>query len=199
MKVILMKGKRRLNRESRRRKKKFHRKIILIFILLIILMVVIRNTYSRYSSYGTSAADVDVAFYFVKGETLSEDIVLDEIAPGNSYTYTFSVANNNGIQRTETALKYTITIKATTNLPLTYKLYVNDGNENIIEEYEITKDEDETYFKTMKSAEKTFGFKENEEDTYKLEITFPEEYNSMEYQGTIEYLEMKIDAQQIVQ
>jgi hypothetical protein len=194
-----MKGKERLSRESRRRKKKVYRKIMLIFILMIILTLVIRNTYSRYSSSGTSSADVDVAFYFVKEETISDDIVLDEMIPGATYTYTFSVANHNETQRTETALKYNITIKTTTNLPLTYKLYINDGTENIIEEYETSQDENQTYFKIMTTEERTFGFEEDEKDTYKLEIIFPEEYSDMEYQGTIEYLEMKIDAQQLVQ
>lgn len=183
----------------RRRTNKFYNKIIIIFVLVVILILTIKGTLARYSSSGKSEANVDVAFYLVKEQTLSQTIALEEIMPSdNVYTYTFSVANNDGTNRTETALKYTIAIRMTTNLPLTYSLYVNDGTENLFEGYTTEQDEHGTYFKTITSSENTFGFETNEQNTYKLEVRFPKEYNSVEYQGIIEALEIKVNSQQIV-
>ena len=183
----------------RRKNNKFYKKIILIFILLVLLIVGIKSTIARYSSSGQSSANVDVAFYLIKEQELSQTIALSEMMPSDDvYTYTFSVANNDGTDRTETALKYTIAIRMTTNLPLTYELYMNDGSENLFEGYSTETDADGTYFKTITSSEETFGFVANEQNTYKLQVKFPKEYNSVEYQGIIEALEIKINSQQIV-
>ena len=138
---------------TRRRTNKFYNKIIIIFVLLIILVLVLKTTLARYSSSGKSEANVDVAFYLLKEQTLSQTIALEEMQPSDDiYTYTFSVANNDGTDRTETALKYTIAIRMTTNLPLTYGLYMNDGTENLFDNIE-TKQELQnciiTYFKNI--------------------------------------------------
>ena len=112
----------------RRRKINLYKKIILIIILLIFLLLVIKGTLARYSSSGQSEANVDVAFYLLKEEEISQIIALEEMMPSDDvYTYTFSVANNDGTDRTETALKYTISIKMTTNLPLTYSKPKSEG------------------------------------------------------------------------
>ena len=183
----------------RRRKINLYKKIILIIILLIFLLLVIKGTLARYSSSGQSEANVDVAFYLLKEEEISQTIALEEMMPSDDvYTYTFSIANNDGTNRTETALKYTISIRMTTNLPLTYELYMNDGTNNLFEGYTTEQDEFGTYFKTITSSENTFGFEQDETNTYKLQVKFPPEYNSVEYQGIIEALEITVDSQQII-
>lgn len=184
---------------GKRRTKNFYSKIILIFILLVLLVVGIKGTLARYSSSGKSQADVNVAFYLLKEQELSQTIALEEMMPSDEvYTYTFSVANNDGTNRTETALKYTISIRMTTNLPLTYELYVNNGTENLFAGYTTEQDSDGTYFKTITSTEETFGFEADEQNTYELKVKFPKEYNSVEHQGIIEALEIKVNSQQIV-
>lgn len=183
----------------RRRRKKLNNKILLIFVLLIILMLMIKGTLARYASSGNSKANVDVAFYLLKEEQISQTITLSEIEPNSKvHTYAFSVANNDGTKRTETALKYKITIKTTTNLPLTYELYVDDSEENLFEEYLTETDADGMFFKTFTTGERKFGYKENESDIYTLKIVFPEEYNWVDYQGIIDALEIKIDSEQII-
>ena len=52
--------------------------------------------------------------------------------------------------------------------------------------------------KTITSSENTFGFEQDETNTYRLEVTFPPEYNSVEYQGIIEALEITVDSQQLI-
>lgn len=183
----------------RRRSRKFYNKIIIIFALLVLFLLGIRGALARYSSSGKSEANVDVAFYLLKEEELSQTIKLEEMMPSDEInTYTFSIANNDGTDRTETALKYTISIRMTTNLPLTYELYMNEGTENLFAGYTTEQDEHKTYFKTITSTEETFGFEKNEKNIYKLQVKFPKEYNSVEYQGIIEALEIKVKSEQIV-
>ena len=139
-------------------------------------------------------------FYLLKEQTLSQTIALEEMQPSDDiYTYTFSVANNDGINRTETALKYTIAIRMTTNLPLTYALYMNDGTENLFDNIETKQDNDGTYFKTITSKETTFGFETDEINTYRLEVKFPMEYNSVEYQGIIEGIIITVKSKQVIE
>lgn len=184
---------------SKKRTHKVYNKIILIIALLAVLVLILKGTLARYSSTGESSANVDVAFFLLKEQELSQTIALEEMMPSDDvYTYTFSVANNDGTSRTETALKYKIAIRMTTNLPLIYELYLNDGTENLFASYETEQDEHGTWFKTITSTEKTFGFEANETNTYKLQVSFPTAYNSVEYQGIIEALEIKVNAQQIV-
>ena len=117
---------------KRLRTNKLYSKIILIFVLVVILILILRGTLARYSSSGESSANVDVAFYLIKEQELSETIKLEEMKPSNEvYTYTFSVANNDGTNRTETALKYTIAIMIAT-FTATPKIKVNTGTKLVI-------------------------------------------------------------------
>lgn len=184
-------------REMKRKRAQLYRKVFLLLIIIIISIITINGTMARYSSSGEAESNVDIAFYLLKEQTISQEIVLDNIEPSNNvYTYNFSVANYDEANRTEVALEYTIEIKVTTNLPLTYKLYVNDGTEDLFENYETLQDEYGTYFKKIVSSKNIFGFTQNEKNSYRLEISFPMEYNSIEYQGIAEALEIKINAEQ---
>lgn len=186
-------------REIRRKRIQLYRKIFILFVIIIISGIIIKGTLARYSSSGESESDVDIAFYLLNEETISKEIVLENMEPRDeAYTYNFSVANNDGTNRTEVALEYTIEINVTTNLPLTYKLYINDGTEDLFENYETIQDEHQTYFKKIVASKNTFGFTENEKNTYRLEIIFPIEYNSTQYQGIAEALEIKVNAQQMI-
>lgn len=184
-------------REIKRKKVQLYRKVFFLLFIIIIAIITIKSTLARYSSSGEAESDVDIAFYLLNEQTISKDIILKDMEPSDEiYSYYFSVANNDGNNRTEVALDYTIEIKVTTNLPLIYKLYLNDGTEDLFKNYETIQDEHGTYFKKLISSENTLGFTENEKNTYRLEISFPIEYNSIDYQGIAEALEIKVSAQQ---
>lgn len=187
-----------MNRSNRRKKRKEYSRKILLLIVLVLFILVINKTFSRFSSAGKSAADVDVAFYILEEKTMSENIVLRDIQPGWKQDYTFSVANNDGTSISETAMQYTIAIRTTTNLPLKYKLYKNNEESAGIVENKITKDEDGVYYRIINFQEEQFGIEKKEENIYKIEITLPEEYNESKYQNILETIELKIDSKQII-
>lgn len=183
---------------TRRRRKSYRKKIKYIrlaFIIILLFMTgrFIQNAFARYRSTATAQADVDLAFYFVKAGDISQDLKLERILPSeNKYRYSFSVANYDENNRTETSLDYTIEIKTTTNLPLNFSIFKQGETTNRIISSEAIADDDGTYFKYITATGDSFGFNENEEDYYQIEIEFPEAYNSSEYEGIVEYLQLTV-------
>ena len=108
---------------------KFNRVSILI-ILFLLLLIVVPFTYSKFFSSAKSDAKVDTAFYILKADYYETNICIDDIAPSDDvYTYDFSVLNNDGKNRAETNMEYTLKIVTTTNLPLSYALYKNESQQ----------------------------------------------------------------------
>ena len=188
-----------MGRARRRKKAKLiYIKFAFLVILAIIAISLIRNSIAKYRSSATSNANVDLAFYLFREEDISQDLRLESILPRTEpYEYSFSVANNDGTDRTETAIHYTIELKTTTNLPLNFKVYNStDMTNDLVESTETTQDADGTYFKKIKVAGGNFGFRQDEQATYKIHVEFPEEYNNSKYEGIIEYVQITIKSMQ---
>jgi len=182
----------------RKRARKMYTRFVFLVILAIIATVLVRNTNARYRSSGQGSAPADIAFYLMKETSLSQNLKIASILPrASAYEYTFSVANNDGTNRTETALQYTIKLKTTTNLPLSYAVYAaGDTTTNLITNVNTAPDSDGTYFTTMDVAGGNLGFATNEQNNYVLNVTFPATYNTSEYEGIIEYVQITVNSSQ---
>ncbi len=188
-----------MGRARRRRKARLMYIKFIIFIILFILAIsLIKNTFAKYRSTGSSNANVDLAFYLFQEQSISQDIKLASILPRvQPYNYTFSVANNNGTDRTDTALTYTIELKTTTNLPLNYAVYTqSDTTTNLITSTSTTQDDDGTYFKYLNVQGGEFGYSTNESVNYILQVEFPQEYAVSEYEAIVEYIQITINSSQ---
>jgi len=188
-----------MGRARRRRKAKLmYIKLTFFIILAIVAISLIRNSVAKYRSTARSNADVDLAFYMFQATDISQDLKLASILPRVApYEYTFSVANNNGTDRTETAIHYTIEFKTTTNLPLNFKVYNSqDMTTDLVESSETRADDDGTYFKYIKVTGGNLGFEQDEQVTYKIHVEFPEDYNLAEYEGIVEYVKISIKSTQ---
>lgn len=180
-------------------------RLTLILIIFIILLIIVPITYSKFQSDANSNADVKTAFYIIDSNSENKQIVLDKMIPQDEpYTYNFIVANNNGEKRCETNMEYTLTITTTTNLPLTYKLYLNEkytdlNSKNIIISEETAPDDDGTYFKTIKTNKLTFSHEKDESNIYQLVVEFPKQYNTTDYQDSVEAIIINVDSKQIVE
>ena len=78
---------------------------------------------SRYinGEEGTNNKNIDLSNSTIDGYVPRNKKVL-------TYPYQYLlISNNNGEKRCETNMEYTLTITTTTNLPLTYKLYLNES------------------------------------------------------------------------
>lgn len=176
----------------------------LLVVLLLVSIFLIPTTYSRYVTNTSSDAEARVAFYLLKTDYQTDVILLDEITPRNNpYTYTFTVSNYNGTQRTETNMQYDLTIRTTTNLPLEYKLYMNsvytDANaEDAITTSQVIQDSDGTYFNRFGTDTEYFSHSYNETNTYQLVVYFPATYVHEMYQDIVESIEITVNSKQIM-
>lgn len=187
--------------------KKFlkYNRLTIAIIILALLIFIIPITYSKFQTSTTQNANIETAFYLIDSTYETKTIKLDNLVPSdNTYTYNFTVANNDGTKRAETDIEYTINIKTTTNLPLTYALYLNqqytdtDSTDVIIND--ITEaDENGTYFKKMTTDSTIFSHQKDENNFYQLTVIFPKEYDDFEYQGIIEGIFITVESKQIIE
>lgn len=173
-------------------------------IVLALLMILVPITYSRFSSVISSDTDIETAFYVISLEYESKSIKLDNLVPRDEvYVYNFTVANNDGVDRCETDMEYSLEITTTTNLPLSYSLYLNEehdsnGASSVIVSDVIDKDEDGTYFRHMLTDKREFTYKKDEVDTYQLVVSFPLIYDDFKYQDVVEGIIISVNSKQIV-
>ena len=179
-------------------------KLLILVFVLILLIKMISFTYSKYESRANTKPNIIVAFYVLNKDYQSMNLNLDELVPREEpYIYTFSISNTKGQKRCQTDLEYELSIKTTTNLPITYELYknqnYNDDNATSIKKTdEIIQDEDGTYFRIITTETESFSFREDETNIYQLVVHFPQEYNTINYQDIIEGIEITVNSKQII-
>lgn len=186
-----------MQRRRKRKTRQLYFTVVFWIVIILFAINIIKSTTAKYKSTGTSSANVDLAYYVLKEQSISQELKLQSILPRDeAYVYTFSVANYNGTERTQTVLEYTLKLKTTTNLPLQYSVHLDGENTELITETRTEQDSDGTYFKYITIQGDEFGFRQNEENIYKLEVVFPKQYNHSEYEGIIEYIELTVDSKQ---
>lgn len=174
--------------------------VICVFLILFFIIY----TVSRYKSDAESNANIQTALYLLKEDHQTMNISLDSMIPSDTpYVYTFSISNNDGKNRTEVNLEYDLKITTTTNLPLTYQLYLNQdytnpNSTNIIKENEVNQDEYGTYFRHISTDTQKFDFNTDKTNIYTLVIYFDSKYKDIKYQDIIEGIEINVDSKQIV-
>lgn len=178
-------------------------KLIILILCCLIIARIFVLVLSKYESISNSYANVDIAFYLLKEDYKTMTLNLASIVPqNNEYVFDFSIGNQDSKEVAEIDLEYELTLKATTNLPLTYKLYMNEQYTdeeatNIIVSNVAECDEYGTYFRKMTTEKITLPYTEGKTNLYQLVITFPTNYNNENYQDIIELLEIIVNANQV--
>lgn len=173
--------------------------LVCIIISVICLFMSLRKTFSRYQSQATTETKVDVAFWLVSDTVQAQNVVLQDLEPGETKDCTFSVSNYNGTIRTKTSIDYKIVVKTTTNLPLTYEVYKQTdlGEEKCTPENErLIQDDDGTYYKELTFSGFNLGYQSDETTTYKLKATFPAANNNAALADLVECVNLQINAEQ---
>lgn len=175
-------------------------KMLVILFCVFIIFFIIKGTLSKYQSQASAKGSLSTAMFIVDEGFQSMNLNLNSIVPRDKpYEYEFVIANTDGTNRAEVNLEYELKIVTTTNLPLDYELYLNGGKINIITDTKIELDEHSTYFKTMLTEKKQFGFTKDESNTYKLVVYFPSIYKDIIYQDIIEGIEIQVNSSQIIE
>ena len=176
-------------------------KITLIFILIAILFVLVPVVYSKFFSNTIGENNVETAYYILKPDYHMVDTLnLGDLIPRDEpYVHTFSISNTDGTNRLETELNYSLEIITTTNLPLTYEIYLNGNYDvNIISSEDVYQDEYSTYFKKINVPSRFMGFNRDITDTYTLKVYFPSTYKDIKYQNIPELFEVDIKSKQVI-
>lgn len=188
-----------INKKLRR----LYAKLVILVLCFLIIARIFVLVLSKYESISNSYANVDIAFYLLKEDFQTMTLNLASILPqNNAYTFEFSIGNQAGEDIAEVDIEYELTLRTTTNLPLTYELYMNQSYTdqwatNIIKENTVNLDENGTYFRTMTTDKITLKYTEGKTNLYQLVVYFPEDYNQEKYQDIIELLEINVNGQQV--
>lgn len=180
-------------------------RVTILLVIFAILMLIIPITYSVLKTDTSSDYKLDTAFYILKSDYYEKEIKLGEIYPSdNPFVYNFSISNFDGNKRLETLMDYYLKIVTTTNLPLSYELYMNqdyndsDAKSIVINDH-IDADSNGTYFRYLETDVQRFGFDVDTTNKYQLVVKFPKEYESFEYQGILEYVGIVIESKQVIE
>lgn len=177
--------------------------IFLISLFVILVLGISGVTYAKYEMHANSVAPLEYALYILDTKPISDTVKLSEVKPSNNeYVYAFSVSNFKDKKRLETNLEYNLSIKVTTNLPLEYRLVVNDdyntNKDNAFVSDEVIQDSDGTYFRVMNAPSSGFSYKEDETNYYYLIVSFPLNYIDSKYQSITEFISIEINSNQVI-
>ena len=185
------------------KKRIVYTKLVILILCFFISLRIFVLVLSKYESISNSNANLDIAFYLLKEDYQTMTTNLASIEPrDNAYVFNISIGNQDGEKKAEVDLIYDLTIRTTTNLPLTYDLYMNqqfDDNDavSIIKENVISQDENMTYFRTITTEPITLRYTIGTTNVYQLVVYFPKDYNKENYQDIIEALEITVEAKQV--
>lgn len=183
--------------------RRLYAKLVILVLCFLIIARIFVLVLSKYESISNSYANVDIAFYLLNEDYKTMTLNLASLLPqDNAYTFEFSIGNQAGEETAEVDIEYELTLRTTTNLPLTYELYMNQaytdtGATNIIKENTVAQDEYGTYFRTMTTEKITLPYTEAKTNLYQLVVYFPEDYDQEKYQDIIELLEINVNGQQV--
>ena len=173
--------------------------IMIVAVLLIGALVVFPATFSRYVANGSSEAKVKIAFSLLRVDDLHHTIKLEEILPNDQYQeYPFAVRNydENG-NRIDVNMKYTVTLRTTTNIPISYELYDGEGHA-ISTTNELVTDDYGTIFNTSKTNTYNVTYSANSSNVFVLKYKLSSAYHGEEYAELADLIEIIVDAEQVV-
>lgn len=202
---------------------------VFLILDLFVLLTIFNPSNASYVSEALGTAEMEVALYAFSYNNLSEydkddnlvsdsvDINLGVIKPGDTKYYKFDVYNyledavSGDTFSSETSISYELKIITTTNLPLTYKLYLNQtpfsssssdliGGTNPSSNDELITDGFGTFYKVFPIDERCFKLDTDElkMDRYTLVVEFPEEYSEIIYQDLIESIKIQLESKQVL-
>lgn len=209
-------------------KKRINFLTIFLLLDLFAIITIFRTSNASYSSKAIGTSEMEVALYAFRYEGVSEldgvnggtvvdsvDVKLGDISPGETKYYRFNIYNflmdeNNKEKLTETSISYNLKLITTTNLPLTYSLYLNQSpyssNANDLLKTsgsgtldDVITDGFGTYYKVFPVDPKCFKLGGDlKYDQYTLAVHFPEEYSGILYQDLIESIKIQVESKQVL-
>lgn len=171
------------------------KKKVLIIIIMFMLISVTGITYSLYTNMIKKEVPILLASFSVGVERKTTlDIDLSDLEPGSINRYDFSVLNNIDESMSDVSISYNIVLKTGNYIPLEIKLY--DSSDNVLLDSENGTITDDAL--VLKTEDIVMPYSKSVKNDYSLEVVFPEEYSGEEYSGLVDYINLTIEAGQII-
>ena len=170
-------------------------RIVIIVILLCLIPFCFKITYSLFtSSSSLTISNGEIAeFIFEAKRTNHIELEFENLKSGENREYEFQVSNTKDDNITNVTTEYQITIKTFHFMPLLIELYKND---------ELVMTCDENYSRNTDNAlvcnSDIWELEHNstKTDDFKIKISFPDKYNSLEYTELVDYIDIDISSWQ---
>ena len=179
------------------------KKIILIIIL--ILIVIISGSQITYalltSNKNINSTNQKIAkFIFNTNKSDSISISLEDLKPGDEKEYSFEVTNNKNNITSDVNINYQITIKTLHFIPININLYkvMDEKDELVLTCDETANRNDKNELECLSTIEQ-LSYTNSSNDSYKLVINFPSQYNTLEYTDLVDYIDLKISSWQKIE
>lgn len=178
------------------------KKIITILFVLFISVLGLGVTYSAFVSERDLIVNQGIAsFIFETDQTDQISLALNDLKPGDSVSYNFSVRNSRGndsnVDISNVSINYEIIITTFHFIPLDIELYKGDDEEPILVCNEDFNRNDNN--EVLCSSEvQNMSFENNVIDEYTIKAKFDEKYSSEEYSDLIDYIDIEIKSWQKV-
>lgn len=173
------------------------KKTILVLVLVSLVMCFSGVTYSLFHSDTSLAMEnMDIAeFVFNANRTNHIELNFDDLVPGASKEFEFSVTNSSDNLITDVTTEYMISLRTFHFMPLTIELYKDDSLVmNCNEDYSRGSDN----ILVCNSDVWELGHNEEEHDNFKLRVVFSEVYNDLEYSDLVDFIDIDISSWQKV-
>lgn len=178
---------------------------LIVIMLLLILVVIIRSTHASYESNVEVTFGSETALFIYGVGTLTFNMDTEGIIPSDTaYVYPFTVNNFKDERHADVDIDYTMKIRTTTNMPLSYELLYDEeyssSRTNKLTNEQIIQDSQGTWYKKY-DVDGTYRMSWNEDhtDNFKIVVYYPiSNATHTEYAGSIENIEIIIDAVQVI-
>ena len=166
-------------------------RVLIIIVLFCMILCFSKITYSLFHSENFfSIGDMEIAEFIF--DTKRTDIIkLDfaDLKPGDTKEFEFQVSNTKDNNITNVTTEYQITIKTFHFMPLLIELYKGDDLVMTCDE-KRSRNTDNALVCNSKIWE--LDHKTTEIENFKIKVSFPKEYNSQEFTGLVDYIDLDI-------
>ena len=174
-------------------------KVLIVLFALALLLFGSGITYSIFYSEAGGIVDQKIAKFVFDAQKLDNlSLTIDDLYPSSSKEYLFSVSNNYQATKSDVTLEYQMTIKTFHFMPLVIELYkITDNNEELLltcNEEQFSRNQENEL--VCNSAVQQMAYDEEVLDNYKIKVTFPAEYNTLEYTELVDFLDVEIKSWQ---
>ena len=173
-------------------------KLLIILILFSLILCFTKITYSLFHSETSFVIENTEIAEFIFETQRTNHIELDfaNLNPGDTKEFDFQVSNNKNNVITNVTTEYQITIKTFHFMPLLIELYKDDSVVMTCNE-KYSRNSDNALVCNSQIWELSHNSITTEE--FKIKVTFPEEYNSIEYSELVDYIDIDISSWQKIE